>query len=699
MLTDSPDSITGTSGDDTINAANGTEDTLSITDVISGGAGTDKLSLVLDTGGTLPAASITAVEILQVRDAVGATIDLNNIESLTTVVLNGGTSNTELDNVDTTITSIKMDTVKGDLKVDTGTVTTLNLTLANVKGDATTGDDVDVDITEGTTAIDKLNITVESASRLEVLNADEVKTATVAATGSLTVDDWNEAAALETLIVSGSGNVTFSDLSDAAALESVSSTNTGTLNLDYGTALATTVQSVAVTGAGAVKVTSGATSTAITGGDGNDVVGVADLDYGAAGVQKIAGGAGTDTINVTASANLDAGFIANVTGFEVLDIAGSNGTDGGGTGNGDYNVDGLGFTTVVADGDLTKAATVSGITTEDIRITETLTAALALNLKTATGSTDSLKVTITGDFEAADAATTTTTDDAHDITVAELDTDNANVIETLTIDSSTAAENVAGTTNTITVLDTDATKLVVVGDHALTITDFALAAAVNTTIKTIDASDSTGGLIMSDGISTAAVSLIGSDVTDDLFVDDTVGDGSGTGTGSTINAGKGGDVITISVTGAADTLIIEKGDSLAGFTDTDASSLYTAAGDRETFDIVTGFTSGEDTIDLGVFGFTGQKASALAAVTLTEANALKLVNGTTTSINDLFIDTGVQRGVAVASGGDYSDIGGSGTNDVIVFIDSNGDGDFNVAADEMIVLSGVTSVALADFGF
>jgi len=52
--------------------------------------------------------------------------------------------------------------------------------------------------------------------------------------------------------------------------------------------------------------------------------------------------------------------------------------------------------------------------------------------------------------------------------------------------------------------------------------------------------------------------------------------------------------------------------------------------------------------------------------------------------------------VAVVSG-DFSDLGGTGT-DTLVFIDSDGNGNLT-SADDMIVLAGVATVALADFGF
>ena len=52
-MTTGIDNIVGTAGSDTINAANGTTDTLTTPDVIDGGAGTDTLALVIDTGGVI----------------------------------------------------------------------------------------------------------------------------------------------------------------------------------------------------------------------------------------------------------------------------------------------------------------------------------------------------------------------------------------------------------------------------------------------------------------------------------------------------------------------------------------------------------------------------------------------------------------------------------------------------------------------
>jgi hypothetical protein len=390
----------------------------------------------------------------------------------------------------------------------------------------------------------------------------------------------------------------------------------------------------------------------------------------------------------------DAADLAKITGFEVLDIRGSNGTDGSGTGNGDYNVDGRGFEEVTIGAALTKAAKVSGITSEALTITANQTQAVMYALKNNTSS-DTIKVTIAGAQGAGTDGVLGTSDDKNDLTVARLVTDG---IETITIESNTAAGNVAGEKNTITALDAKgATKLVVTGNHALEITGFYKDGAytgttVNNSITTIDASASKG-LIMGGGLATtSALSITGSAYADTIVVN------AASTNGSTINAGKGGDTITLGANSARDTLILQAGDSQIGYIDANKDGAFAIASDKVTFDVVTGFTSGEDLIDLGAFGFTGLKKSGLAGATLTEPNAVKLVNGTTTTIANFFVDTGITRGVAVVTG-DFSDIGGNGTNDTLVFIDVNGNGNLDTNADMMVLLVGAGALALSDFGF
>ena len=413
-------------------------------------------------------------------------------------------------------------------------------------------------------------------------------------------------------------------------------------------------------------------------GTGDNYVSIAAFDYGDSSKTpgKVSAGSGRDTLNVTAGAVLDSDLMANVTGFEVLDIGGGDGTA--------YAVKGLGFSEVTISKALTAAGTVNGITNETLSITASETQGITYVIDGATASS-SASVTIAGDHVDV-GADGDTSNDTNDLTVKGI---TIATVGTVNIESNTDSQNEAGVTNTITALTTAAAKtLNVTGDHTLTIAGF----ANNATITTINAEDA-AGLIMGAGLKTAtAVSITGSAGNDTLVIDAArVG-------GNTLNPGKGGNIVTLGANATRDTLIINKGDSQIGYTDTNSDGAYVAAGDAETFDIITGFVSGTDLLDLGSFEFTGQKQSALATQTLTAAQIVELVDGATSEIADFFKDTGVVRGVATVSGVNATSFGGAASS-TVVFIDSDGSGSLEVANDDMIVLSGTASVALADFGF
>lgn len=719
-LAEGLDNVTGTTNNDTVlGLVDGTDNTFTLGDTIDGGAGTDTLRITTDQAAiSVAAATISNVEELFINsDGTGAvaatTANLNNV-AFTKATFQGvagvdaGADTFVISNIKkaTTVVLKSVTDVGTTINFSDVTGTADSATLEVAGSTDTAGTDTENDLTVAGVETLTLNLTT-AANDLDTITAAAAKTVNINVSGgNASIEAAADFSAATAVTIDAAKNLTLTAVANLGADAVVTVTGAGDVDLntldDNGAGDGVTVAASAMTGdltviggANTVSITSGAGDDAITSankativaaGAGADYVSIAALDYGD-GVSTngtVTGGDGTDTINITTAANLDAGTMAKVTGFEVLSI----GSSAGGT----YNLSSMGFTGVVVDADIA-ATTVSNITAETIDITATTTAALTLALKTATGSTDALTVTIEG--AAVDTgADDDTTNDTNDLTANELVTAS---IETVTIESNTAATNEAGVSNVVSVLATDATKLVVTGDHVLTITDFQedTSAAVNTDTVTIDASAS-AGLIMGDYVSGLNVSILGSEFADTLLVGDDDGTGAGTATGSTVNAGAGGDVLTISVAGVVDTLIINAGDSKIGYTDTDESGAFTTAADAELYDIVTGFVTTEDTIDLGSFSFTGTKASALAGPSLTEANAVKLVDGTTTSIASFFVATGVQRGVAVVSG-DYSDLGGTGT-DTLVFVDSNGDGNLS-NADDMIVLAGVATVALADFGF
>lgn len=720
-LTTTQDNITAAASD-TVLGLVGTNATFTLGDSIKG-AGTLKLTGDIATV-NLATASISNVGVVEANiKAAGApgaagtvenagTLNLNSV-AFTKAVFEGVTGDEATTaNSDTlTVNGANLST-RVVLKDITDVASTVNFVGATGAADVATVEIAGAKETDATAGNANNNVTVNNIETLNVdfttaantvraLSADVAKTVniTVGSGANTTLTAAAALTAATKLNIDATGNLTLGATANLANDAAITVTGSGNVNLgtlDTGkTANGNTVNAASFTGkltvagstdtasitagSGADNLTSAVNTTVIVAGDGNDYVSIGAVDYGAAGAKTVNGGAGRDTLNVTAAANLDAGLMANVTGFEVLDIR--NAVDAT-----DFNVDGFGFEEVTIGGALAGASTVSGITNQLLTITANTkgagTGVVTYALKTNTAN-DALKVSIAGAFDG--KGTTVTTDDANDLTVAGIVTAG---IETVTIDSKTDAGNVAGVKNTLTSLNTNANKLVVTGDHALEITGF----ATNTTIKTIDASASKG-LLMGEGVQTVtAVSITGSAFGDTLVIDaKSVG-------ANTINAGKGGDIITLGTNAARDTLILNAGDSQIGYVDTNKDGAYAAGNDAEAFDVITGFLTGTDLVDLGAFNFTGQKASALANQTLAAADIVKLVNGTTASIANFFVDTGVTRGVAVVQNVDASTFGGA-ANSTVAFIDVDGNGSLEAASDMMIVLSGTAAVSLANFGF
>ena len=226
VMTTGIDNIVGTAGSDTINAANGTTDTITTPDVIDGGAGIDTLALVIDTGGVIGSPTVTNVENLSIRNTIALnaggsnSIDLDGFTSVTDFTANTNTAAVGVTNFDKRMTAFEMLGSKADVALESGDVVTLNLELNNVHKD----DTVDFRITEGATAITTLNVKSvgTAANTLAVLEADEATTMSFdAAGGAITITDIHEAAAVTKLNTSGASDVTFADLTDAAVLVTV----------------------------------------------------------------------------------------------------------------------------------------------------------------------------------------------------------------------------------------------------------------------------------------------------------------------------------------------------------------------------------------------------------------------------------------------------------------------------------------------
>lgn len=687
-LTTAVDAITGTTGNDTFIAvrddnSNPTVRTINLGDFVDGGAGTDTLKIATDADDlSLGVATIENVEHLRITDANDEldTVSLgSNAGFLTATFIDMTDGDVDINDVmtSTAITFIDSDSDIDIQYTDEAGTDTVSVTFAGTDSNS----NVNID------NIETINFTaaegvLEEDVNLSNLNFGDADNLNIQADTDLNITNI-DVEADAAITIAGAGDVNIANALEDTEITLDASAMTGDLTVIAG------AHNVSITtGSGDDTVTTGAVILNVDLGAGDDVFDTNGFDYGVATAVNVDGGDGRDSVIIDDGTNLTTAAAAHFVSIEVLDVAGGTGT---------YDLDGFDFDGVDASADIgVGPVTINNITDEELSITGDQTGEIIYNLDDASGTSDELTLTVEGSSSFA-------TDEivAGDVTI--------NGIETINLVSNQTVTTFAlyrYADNVISVLDSDdADTLVITGNETLTITDFETGAGVNTTIETIDASGASA-FQMGSGVSTANVSILGSAGRDVLVVGDVTGleDGDGDGTGSTINAGTGGDQVTYTDTGAVDTYILNAGDSLLGFfddflpADTAGDGVYDEADDLENFDIITGFASGEDTLDLGSFGFTGQKASALAGPTLSAAGLLALVNGTTTSITDFFVDTGVTRGVAVVQGIDTSTVGGAAGSSV-VFIDTDGDGSFNVANDDVVVLSGTATVALADIGF
>lgn len=307
------------------------------------------------------------------------------------------------------------------------------------------------------------------------------------------------------------------------------------------------------------------------------------------------------------------------------------------------------------DGDVgaTGATEIKNLTTQSVTITtsQTVTNAITLSLKDNSGSADSLTINVNG---------------AADVNVAnKLITTG---IETVTVNSSTAATNTAGTHNTLADLDTTGAKtLKFTGDHALTVTAFSNAG----TVTQIDASGLSKGLTM--GAATGATvggSYIGGAGADTFL---------GNAKGDTFYGAGGGDTLILGAVGARDTVTYKAAsDSVV--------AVKNGALDVTGMDTVNTFTTGEDTLNLKALGLSAYDNGAIANKGVDAGTTLlDLANGKAVATG-WFSDGVSNQVVATLSNG----------GDTYVFVDANHDGNFEAGSDLVIKLAGTASIAHGD---
>lgn len=635
--------------------------------------------LTVKSAGATGAVSIKGAALTSVSSSGGTTVDISNDTAGTTlksVTVSGNTGKATLTGDALTSVSLASTNQAAEIK-NTTDKHTLDLALNAVTGGATITDakaaTVNLTVTgaKATTATN-VNLDLDIATKLAINNAAALTLTTTA----LAADSK-----LTTVTIAGAGSVT-ADLKGVTSLTSVdASTSTGantlTVKADVaglvvkGGAGADTVNTVGVLDAKAV----------ITLGAGNDVY---SFDKAAAAGATVNGGDGTDTLKVVDGDLLDAPAAKVYSGFETLDISG---------GKNAYDMSVLGLTAVTLDSDLVANATIKNAaanTTVSISSAKetatTISKDLVFGLKDDTGAADVVTLNLTAvDGKSDGVAKGSVT--VSSFTAANIETVkiSSNVKAVDVNDPATPADEstVAGKyINTVTKLVADkATSLVLSGASKLVITG-----VQSDALNKIDATAATGdvefgGVVKAaDGVAAAkgSISYLGGSGVDTYF---------GTAKGDLIAGNGGADIINLAAAGGKDTLSYAKAsDSVLTFKDTDADGKVDAASG---FDVVKNFTSTEDKIDISAFNLaTGAGRGALTLKTLaggTDADLIKLVGDGAKFFNDNVAN----RAVAFATNG----------TDGFVFVDVNGDGNFNAANDMAIKLVGVTTLVVSDISF
>lgn len=589
FLTKEIDNVKGTAGDDVFKAPDGT---MGAFDTVDGGAGNDTLEVYENQKLAGTYTNIENLVIVDAKDANGGDpIDLSSFSGSFTLK---GSSDTD----------VTVKNVAGQKLVLDGTgAITLNATMT----DAQTSANLVSQNAEGNVkfslmgkALTDVNLVTDGANADTIYGTDTIKNVNVTATddAEVTLENMNK---LENVTVAGAGAVDLNGLS--ASVKTVDATaNAGGVTVDLTTAVNTAFKG----GAGDDVITVAKSNAAHDLGAGDDVLTFTE-EFAAKGT--VEGGEGTDTISVDVAqldklaAEIKAG---DITGFEALAVSDQV---TGGVDMADFS----GIDYLVLGNGLAADQTISNMQS---------------------GST----LVLTADAEQAFAVTVAGADKATDDTLnivlsnaSDLDAKTVTVknVETINIVADDDDETVADATHTMTLSADKATTVKVSGDA-----DLALTLTGSAAVKTIDASESTGDVEISDVLK-----------------------------GVTFTGGAGDDVVTL---GAGNTVTGGAGD------DTFNVETDTVLNDRS---VITDFGAG-DTIVMGNSVNGSGTGNALG-------NAL-VVNDPRATLED-YVNAATQTAESVAwfqyEGNTY----------VVVNDDTKG---FDASADFIVQLSG--SVDLSD---
>ncbi|HWI84503.1 calcium-binding protein [Ramlibacter sp.] len=705
-LTINQDTFGGTSGDDqyiagVTTAADGVTQvqTLQAIDQINGGDGVDTLNATLITGG-LVAPALTNVENVIVRSTnAGSGINFAGATGVQKITVSNSTATAAFTNVGAAAT-LGIANQSQNVSFDNSTATTLGLSFDTV-GSLSVPTEVAIDI--GATAASKattLNITTVN-SNVEVTDTAGTNVATaasIAATGSNEVkltDGLNLAA----LTVTGSGSV---DVSEVQLVKVGTLTVAdGGVTFDNGDSTATTFTATTGAGADTLKV-DGANVKSISTGAGKDSVttqtaalaATATIDLGAgddtltlhaaptAGA-TLTGGDGKDTLALAvADYNTVSAFtaanLAKITGFEILSATDAAVAD---TASIDLSkIAGLtGFQSkgVAAAG----TATVTNVgANADVILKGALgtnTGTLVVTLKDATGTSDTLNLTLNANYAENNDATATVAAVTETVQAAGVEIINVTSTGTPSTKFLGAAGTKAdGVNNTLALTDTALTTLNVSGNQAFTFNT----ADAQTKLAVINASANTAGAVISAASTTtatnAALTITGSATAGNTLTGSANADTIVGGAKSdTITGGAGADALT---GGAGNDVFV-----IAAATDSTLAKMDTIADfSANTVGLGTNGAANE----LGAAGATLRTGDVIDLSAATPTNLEFSVQANATDVQ-VFIQNSATDGALAAVNAALD----SSTGRLYIDFDNNG------TIDTVIALTGVTTLTTAAF--
>ena len=574
---------------------------------------------------------------------------------------------------------------------------------------------------DGSGAAENVSIAVEGASNLKLRN-DATETVSISGSEALTLQvnkaDDSVSDTVESISVMGDAGLTFVanvhsslesidasgsmgknnlTITDAADLETIS---TGGGDDTILVTAAAKLESIS-TGGGKDKVTVNSAhpsdGLAVDLGAGDDTYTVGTGTFSAK--STVMGGAGTDVLAMTTGADSTTHVAANgnsiYSGFEVLAVGG---------GSGDYDLEKLGIRTVVAAGvdtsaavNLKNAAAGTTVTVDGTGAGASpgRSATIVYELKDASGKSDSMTVNLMAKGGKDDApagpggnpAAVTTGETTLALT--------ADGVETVVINSSVTAggkQMASAYTNTVTLQTTTSSiKTLDVNGAGKT----SVNADAITTLTMVDATGNSAGVTASATGAVAAVTFNGGSGGDNFTGGGQRDIMNGGGGKDTLNGGTEADIITGGAGG--DTLTGGAGNDSFRFTSaSDSRVSFGKGGAASGFDMITDFAAGDvialsrglGVTDTDLSGGTAILSKAAIADTDTPANAVDDLMDYIGDGANFFSDGVDDKAIAHASDGTHG----------YVFIDVNGNGDFDVATDMVIRLDNVNTVVTgADF--